>query len=112
MIILVDTNVVIDFLITREPFYAASADIMKKCASGEITGYLAFHSLTNLWNILRKVPEEDRRRWLFDICGVLKVCGVSHEQVVKAIQMVQFKDFEDCLQDKCAEMAGADYLLF
>ncbi len=32
--------------------------------------------------------------WLKDICRILTVAGASHEQVLEAIDNVQFKDFE------------------
>lgn len=111
MVVLIDTNVIIDFLITRKPFYKASAEIIGKCANKELTGYIAFHSIPNLWYILRKVPEDKRREWLSDICSFIQVIGVSHEEVVKAIKMKDFKDFEDCLQDRCAEYVGAGYII-
>ena len=103
MVVLIDTNVIIDFLITREPFFQSSSKIMEKCATGELKGHIAFHSVPNLWYILRKIPEEKRRTWLMDICSFLKVVGVNHEEVLKAIQSTDFKDFEDCLQDRCAK---------
>lgn len=33
-----------------------------------------------------------------DLCSILYVAGASHDEVLKAIQMDKFKDFEDCLQ--------------
>ena len=68
---------------------------MEKCANGELDGYIAFHSIPNLWYILRKTPEEKRREWLLDVCGVLRVKGAGHEDVLKAIRMKDFDDFED-----------------
>lgn len=65
----------------------------------------------NLWYILRKVPEIKRREWMADICSFIQVTGASHEEVVKAIRMKEFKDFEDCLQDKCAKSVGAKYII-
>lgn len=94
MVVLVDTNVIIDFLITREPFYQAAAEVITKCANRELTGYIAFHSLPNLWYILRKVPDDKRREWLSDICSFLQVTGASHDEVIKAIKMKEFHDFE------------------
>lgn len=111
MVILIDTNVLIDFLLTREPHYKLSSKIIEKCASGELEGYIAFHSVPNLWYILRKIPEEKRRNLLMDICSFLRVEGAAHEDVVRAISMKEFKDFEDCLQDRCAENVGADYIV-
>ena len=111
MVVLVDTNVMIDFLTTRELFYKASSEVITKCAGEEIEGHIAIHSIPNLWYILRKTSEEKRRKWLLDICEFLRVEGVSHEDVVKAIGMKDFKDFEDCLQDRCAESIGAHYII-
>lgn len=87
MVVLVDTNVIIDFLITREPFYRAATEVITKCANRELTGYIAFHSIPNLWYILRKVPENKRRKWLSDICRCLWVTGASHEEVIRAISV-------------------------
>lgn len=111
MVVLVDTNVIIDYLITREPFFNASSKIIEKCASGELTGFIALHSVTNLWYILRKIPEDKRREWILDICSFLKVTGVRHADVVAAVKMKEFKDFEDCIQDRCAESVGAEYII-
>ena len=76
-----------------------------------MNGYIAFHSVPNLWYILRKIPEEKRREWLIDICGFLKVVGVNHTEVIKAIKLTNFKDFEDCLRDRCAKSVEASYII-
>lgn len=111
MVVLVDTNVIIDYLVTREPFYKASSEIVAKCARKELSGYIAFHSIPNLWYILRKVPEDKRREWIIDVCSFLRVTGASHVEVVRAIKMSDFRDFEDCLQDRCASSVGAEYII-
>lgn len=111
MVVLIDTNVIIDFLIKREGVCAASTKVIEKCARGELQGYIAFHSISNLWYILRRSPVDMRRKWLMDICRFLKVVSVSHEEVVKAIKMDKFEDFEDCLQDRCAEHVDAEYVI-
>ena len=46
-----------------------------------------------------------------DVCEVLKVKGARHDEVLKAIRMKDFKDFEDCLQDRCAKEAGAKFII-
>lgn len=111
MAVLIDTNVIVDFLITREPYFESSSKVMEKCAARELKGYIAFHSVPNLWYILRKIPEEKRRKWLTDICGFLQTAGVNHDEVLRAIKMEKFKDFEDCLQDRCAKKVDAKYII-
>lgn len=111
MVVLIDTNVIIDFFITREPFFEASSNVIKKCAEGELMGYIAFHSIPNLWYILRKIPEDKRRKWLLDVLEFLRVAGVGHDEVLKAVKMSEFKDLEDCLQDRCTQNIAAKYII-
>ena len=73
---------------------------MTLCAKKQIDGYVAFHSISNLYYILRKyTTEEQRRLLLHNLCNILKVTATSHQEVQNAIDYGEFKDFEDCLQD-------------
>ncbi len=111
MVILVDTNVILDYLAERKGFFDDARKIMEICADGKVQGCIAFHSLSNLWFILRKKPDNVRREMLKQICALLSVVSAGHDEVVKAIETVEFKDFEDCLQDKCAVAVKADYIV-
>lgn len=57
------------------------------------------------------MPEDKRWEWISNICGFLKVTGANHEEVLKAIFMKNFSDFEDCLQDRCAKEVNAEYII-
>ena len=48
---------------------------------------------------------------LLHLCEVVTVIGASHKDVLDAIKNDRFPDFEDCLQEKCAESIGADYIV-
>lgn len=111
MVILVDTNVILDYLAEREGFFEDARKIMEMCADEVVQGCVAFHSLSNLWFILRKKPDNVRREMLKQVCALLSVVSAEHDEVVKAVDAAEFKDFEDCLQDKCAVTAKADYIV-
>lgn len=112
MVILIDTNVALDFLTVRQPFYHNAKAILQACASDEIQGYIAFHSLPNIFYILRKgYSDEDRRSMLKNLCLVLQVTEASHNRVCDAISRDEFSDFEDCLQDECAQEVSADFIV-
>lgn len=112
MVILIDTNVALDFLTMRQPFYVDARKIISLCASEKVQGVIAFHSLPNIFYILRKSHSDtDRRKMLRKLCMVLRVVGASHERVCSAIERDDFADFEDCLQDECARMVNADCLV-
>lgn len=112
MVILIDTNVALDFLTMRQPYYDDARSVLRACANEEIQGYIAFHSLPNIFYILRKsYSETDRREMLKKLCLILRVTGADHEKVCDAIEREYFSDFEDCLQDECAKEVSADYIV-
>ena len=111
MVALIDTNVILNYITDREDrFRDSSKIVMDLCSQGRVDGYIAFHSLSIIWYSLR-IPDEGKRMWLRDICKILTVTGASHEQILEAIDNIQFKDFEVCLQDECARMVNADCLV-
>ena len=111
MVALIDTNVILNYITDREDrFRDSSRMVMDLCSQGKVDGYIAFHSLSIIWYSLR-IPDEGKRMWLKDICKILTVTGASHEQILEAIDNVEFKDFEDCLQDECAQEVSADYIV-
>ena len=82
------------------------------CAEEKINGYVAFHSIPDIYYILRKTHDTRvRREMLLGICNILTVTSASHESVISAIKNDMFKDLEDCLQDKCAAEINADYII-
>lgn len=111
MVLLVDTNIVLDYLLKREPFYKNAKAVMNLCCDDKINGYIALHTVTTIWYILRKTPDKTRRLVLKSVCELLKVVGTTHEEVIAALDNNSFIDFEDCIQSKCAKTAKADYLV-
>ena len=114
MKVLVDTNVIINYLTGREDKYSEESDqIMTMCTNEEIEGYVAFHSLSIIWYFSgrQKEPEETRREWLDRVCKILTTASAGHGAVVEAVHNVEFKDFEDNMQDICAQSVNADYIV-
>ena len=48
--ILVDTNIILDYLLEREPYGELARTIIKSCQKRIITGCIAAHSITNIVN--------------------------------------------------------------
>lgn len=112
MLVLIDTNVILDVLEKREAFYESSNHVLSLCASKKISGCIALHSISNIFYILRKIySAENRRRLLLGILKFLRVADVSHENVRHALERNGFSDYEDCLQDECAAQNHADYII-
>jgi predicted nucleic acid-binding protein len=113
MDVLIDANVIINFITGRsDPFQKTSEQVMSLCSQGRLNGYVAFHSLSIVWYVIRKsYSDAEARYWLGIACKILNVAAATREQVMEAIADTAFRDFEDCLQDKCAQNVGAEYLV-
>ena len=112
MKVLIDTNVAITYISGREDPYAAETEvIMRLCAEERIEGILAFHSLSVIWYVSRKAPDNERRNWIRKLCTLLTVSGASNQLILEAIDRTDFRDFEDAMQDCCAVESEADYII-
>lgn len=109
---LIDTNVILDYLLDREPYSDDARKIVIACKRKRIEGCIAAHSISNMFFILRKVYEvAERKSILKDICTLFEVEGIDKSKVLRSLDNADFKDFEDCLQMECAKSFHADYIV-
>lgn len=112
MVILVDTNIIIDVLMKREPYMQEAQEILVKCATREVMGVLAAHSIPNLFYILRKAYTlEERRSFVKNLCHIFNISELNAKKMLSAAENEDFLDFEDCLQEECAFESLADYIV-
>ncbi len=112
MKVLIDTNIMIDALTNRDGRSGFSATVIDLCAKQVIDGYVALHSISNMYYILRKqYSDAERRTILKRYNEILKVAEVGNDVVDTAINNTAISDYEDALQYACAETVGADYIV-
>ena len=112
MRVLIDTNIILDALTGRQPYFENADKIIKLCADKKLDGYLAAHSISNIFYILRKdLSVDDRRAVLINLCDILTVESVDSVKVLSALKNSKFDDLEDCLQNECATAVKADYIV-
>lgn len=112
MVILVDTNILMDVIANREPYAEYGKKILEKCARREVVGIMAAHSIPNLFYILRKnFSQGERRALLKDLCAIFRISDLNTKKIMAALDNDKFLDFEDCLQEECAVEEIADYIV-
>lgn len=112
MVILVDTNILIDVIANREPHAGYGGKILEKCAKREVVGIIAAHSIPNLFYILRKnFGQDERRSLLKNLCSIFRISDLNAKKILAALDNSKFSDFEDCLQEECAVEELADYIV-
>lgn len=111
MRILLDTNVIIDFLTGREPFYESARQIMKLAETGKIRANVTANSITDIFYILRKqLDQETRKVVMINILKIMDIISLTGSDILKALEM-DYKDFEDAVQTQCAKKIDATYIV-
>lgn len=111
MVLLIDANVVMDYLLVRRKYFYQAKQVLLRCQTPSVESYISFHSIPIIWYALRRYPVQERRRALMEVTDLLTVVSASHDDVIDAIKDEKFIDFEDCLQEKCALQVNADYIV-
>ncbi|MCC5607620.1 PIN domain-containing protein [Nostoc sp. CHAB 5834] len=118
MRVLIDTNVVLDFLQERQPFVEDAARLFQRIDAGEVQGFIAATTITNIYYIVRraagvKVAQDAIIQVLID----LHICPVERTILEQAIPSVgyanalNFRDFEDAVQYACGIAHGVDAVI-
>ena len=110
--ILIDTNVLLDYLLEREPFFEDAKKVILSCTEENTKGCIAAHSISNMFFILRKdYTVKERREILSNLCAIFDVEGIDKVKLLSGLANEDFSDFEDCLQMECAKNYGAEYIV-
>lgn len=111
MRVLLDTDVVLDFLLEREPFAQAAGKLLELNARGAFDGYISAITPVNVFYIARKILGRDKvRRALDDLLLVVRVCPVTHAVLHQALAL-PFADYEDAVQHASATASHLDALV-
>ena len=112
MKVLIDTNVLIDYVLERQPFTDSAEKIIILCKDKKIDGCIAVHSLMNIFYILRKeMTVEERKSFLYYLSEITEIIGIDKNKILSALSNNAFSDFEDSVQSECAKSFSADYII-
>lgn len=102
----------LDFLLEREPHSEYADKLFDLFINKELNGFIAAHSISDIFYILRKFYSADeRRKMLLEMCNLVDIVGIGKYEIFKSLMNFDFKDFEDCLQMECAVECNADYII-
>jgi predicted nucleic acid-binding protein len=109
--ILIDINIILDVLQKREPFYETSVRLLALVETGRVQGYLAAHSLTTLFYLIRKdMSAADARATLTNLLQFIRVAAVDQATIEQALNL-DYRDYEDAVQMISALQVKADHLI-
>lgn len=109
--LLLDTNVVLDILLERQPWVADGEALWDAHENRQIQAFLTASAVTDIFYICRKIVGSNRARLLVRSClKNLAIIAVDGEVLARA-DALPMDDFEDALQLACAERHGVDAIV-
>lgn len=111
MKVIIDTNIIIDYLADRMPFADYAEKIIKLGQSGKISCFLTANSITDIYYIMRKIIGRDKTLECFKILfSIMDISDINKNDIFDAMKL-DVKDFEDALLAVCANRIYADYIV-
>lgn len=110
--VLIDTNVALDFILHRQPFYPTAETIIETANFKIISAYVSAASVTDVYYLARR-ELRDRNlalQLLKNFLKIVKVAAVSEKEIDAALNL-SWRDFEDAVQYSVAKSNEMDYII-
>ena len=112
MNLLIDSNVILDIVQHREPFFRESKEIIAECIRQSHFGFVTAHSLCDIYYILRKDMSAEQRLKLVNMfCQFFTVIPETASDFTAVTENPNTDDLEDGLQQQCATRLNLDYII-
>ncbi len=107
----IDSDVLLDLLLDREPFSEDTAILIEKSIESQIKLYTSILSIANMHYIIGRL--ETKKRADSKINKILKIISIenSGQTVIDKATKSKFTDFEDSIQNFCAVEASHKILI-
>ena len=101
--VLIDTNVILDIGLKRQPFFESSSEFFYLIDQNKIAGYVTATTITDIYYISKKeTNSEIAIHFISGLLEIVDIVGVDKDVIIKALHS-EMKDFEDAVQVSAAE---------
>ena len=111
MIVLLDTDVLIDVALDRKPFVEYSSAVLDLAENHRIKGFIAWHSVANFYYLVSSASNKKlTRNFIIELLQFIEISETKTEDAIYAANL-KVPDLEDGLQIAAAKACGADFIL-
>ena len=109
--IFVDSDVILDLISHRDPFYNSAAHLFTMVDSGKVTAYCSPLIFSNLYYILKRQKDKEFALSSLRKLKLLLQIVTINERIIELSLTSNFNDFEDEIQYYSARESGINYLI-
>ena len=112
MNILIDTNVVLDAMLSRSPFAETAQKLFIMAAEEKINAHVTASSITDIYYLLHKHLHDKKRcrQEIFKIIKLFSILSVAGSDCEKALDL-PLADYEDALLAECAKRSKMECII-
>jgi predicted nucleic acid-binding protein len=111
MRVLFDTDIALDLILRRDPFFEAARDLFELNARGAFDAYVSAITPVNVFYVARKIiGPVTARQAVGELLIAADVCPLGRAVLSDALAS-PFSDYEDAVQHACAAAAGLDAIV-
>jgi predicted nucleic acid-binding protein len=112
MTVLIDTNVILDYVLKREPFAADALACLDRLIISKAKVWLTASTITDIYYVTRRAlhDPEKAKEVVAKLLNAFQIAGVDKADCLKALDN-GISDYEDALVTVCAKKAKADYII-
>jgi len=112
MKVLIDTNIILDVLLKREPYYKYSQLVLLAAEEQYIYGYISASTITDIFYVTNKALKSKTETYalLKNLINTIIIAAVDSDIISGALESV-WDDFEDCVQYFVGESIDVDYIV-
>ena len=111
MKVLFDTNIILDVLLVRDPFFALSANLLDAVESKDIDGFLCATTLTTIDYLVTKFQNKSVAKLAISKLLSLYSIAEVNQTVLNFANTSNFSDFEDAVLYFSALNVGVDSIV-
>lgn len=111
MVLLIDTNVVMDVVGKREPFYNDSSKVLSLCETRQVKGYFSCLSFSNVCYACRPRWTNKDIEYYLNVLSRMLIFSDLDVFRLREGYLMNFNDYEDAVQAATAEYVCADYIV-
>ena len=111
MRVIVDTNVILDVLLEREPFVKPAIEVFCLVEESRIDAFICATTVTTIdYLLVKSLQKATARKALRRLISLFEIATVNRPVIERAL-VSKIKDFEDAVLNEAGQMAGADFVI-
>lgn len=111
MRILLDTNIILDIALGREPHFTDSANVFKSINNKVVYGFITATTITDIYYIAkREKSHQITIDFISNLIEIVDVIGIDRGIIIESL-ISNITDFEDAIQSVSSRLNNIDYII-